>query len=71
MPSVKCGAEFESVILVLLDRRTFEALEIWEASRETVAERLDVPGSKSRNERRSMGLSQFRSIASCVWRAVV
>jgi hypothetical protein len=65
--SIKCNGEFDSVLLVLLDRTTFEAIEIWQAPREEVRHRLEEPGSKSRNERKSMGISQFKSIAEKVW----
>ena len=66
-PSIKCGDQFDYVVTVLLDRRTLDPLEIWEASEAAVQARLTAPGSKSRNERNSMGLSQFKSIATKVW----
>lgn len=58
--------EFDSVMLVLLGE-DYEVREIWEAGKEAVITRLDEPGSKARNERRSMGVSQFKSIAKKVW----
>jgi len=67
MSSIKCDGEFDWVILVLLDVSTFDALEIWQASREDVSTRLKAPGSKARNERNSLGISQFKSIARKVW----
>jgi hypothetical protein len=66
-PSIKFDRPFESVVLVLLDRETYEPIEIWEAPYAAVHARLSKPGSKARNERGSMGLSQFKSIATCVW----
>jgi len=66
-PSIKCGDQFDYVVTVLLDRLTLEPLEIWEASEASVQARLSAPGSKSRNERNSMGLSQFKSIATKIW----
>jgi hypothetical protein len=54
------------VMLVLMHGK-YEVLEILEAPRNLVIERLKAPGSKSRNERGSMGVSQFRSIATRVW----
>ena len=66
-PAIKCGDQFDFVMLVLLDRETLEPLEIWEASEAAIQNRLDAPGSKSRNERRQMGLSQFKSVAAKVW----
>jgi hypothetical protein len=44
-----------------------EPIEILKAPREAVARRLAEPGSRARNERNSMGLSQFKSIAETVW----
>lgn len=57
---------FDSVALVLM-WPNYEVAEIWEAKRKDVEERLTAPGSKSRNERGSMGISQFKSIAVRVW----
>ena len=68
-PSIKCGDQFDYVLTVLMDRRTLDVLEIWEACEADVDARLKAPGSKSRNERNSMGLSQFKSIAKKVWPA--
>lgn len=66
-PSIKFDRPFETVVVVLLDKKTYEAIEIWEASRDAAFARLSAPGSRSRNERGSMGLSQFKSIATRVW----
>jgi hypothetical protein len=63
VPKIKIDGEFDAVLLVLLDKSTFEAIEIWRADRATVKERLTAPGSRSRNERGSMGIRQFKSIA--------
>jgi hypothetical protein len=67
VPSIKCDGKFEAVLLVLLDQKTFQTIEIWRAGRSKVAKRLAKPGSKARNERRSMGITQFKSIARKVW----
>ena len=66
-PAIKCGDKFDHALVVLLDRLTLDVLEIWEATEAAVQARLTAPGSKSRNERGSMGLSQFKSIAHKVW----
>jgi hypothetical protein len=68
---INCGGAFDAVLLVLLDRTSFEAIEIWRAERDAVIARLIAPGSKSRNDRGSMGISQFKSIpgARIVWPA--
>ncbi len=57
---------FDTVALVLLDER-YEVVEIWEAGRAAIEERIRAPGSKARNERGSLGIAQFRSIAKRVW----
>lgn len=66
VPRIDLKGTFDSVALVLLDER-YDAFEIWEASRSQVEARLMAPGSKARNERGSLGISQFRSIAKLVW----
>jgi hypothetical protein len=66
-PAIKCDGDFEFVLLVLLNRATYEALEIWQASRSDVAARLEAPGSRSRNERQSMAITQFKSISHRIW----
>lgn len=66
-PSITCGDLFDTVVLVLLDRTTLAAIEIWEATETAVAARLAVPGSKARNERKSLAIAQFKSIARQVW----
>ena len=63
---IDTSKEFDSVMLVLM-QGNYEVHEIWEAERDDVIDRLDAPGSKSRNVRRSMGVSQFKSIAKKVW----
>jgi len=66
VPKIKDG-DFEAVLLVLLDKGTLDALEIWRADRRSVMARLDAPGGRARNERRSLAISQFKSIAKKVW----
>ena len=68
MSKINKSHDFDTVLLVLM-HRNYELVEIWEADRETVLERLTRPGSKSRNERSSMAVSQFKSIARQVWPA--
>lgn len=57
---------FDTVALVLLDPN-YDAIEIWEAPRQEVEARINAPGSKARNERGSLGISQFKSIAERAW----
>ena len=53
-------------MLVLLDRQ-YEATAIFEAPRKKVIEVLERPGSKARNERGAMSVSQFKAISKKVW----
>jgi hypothetical protein len=66
VPKIVDG-DFEYVLLVLLDNATLDAIEIWQADRQSVMKRLDAPGGRARNERRAMAISQFKSIARRVW----
>ena len=63
---IDISKEFDSVMLVLM-RGEYDVLEIWEAGRVDVKARLTEPGSKARNERGQMSVSQFISIAEKVW----
>jgi hypothetical protein len=70
VPKIKFDGHFDAVLLVLLDKLTFDAIEIWRAERDDVIARLTAPGSRARNERGQMGISQFKSIAGPrpIWR---
>jgi hypothetical protein len=65
--AINTDKPFDIVMLVLMRSDEYEVHEIWEADRDAVIARLDAPGSKSRNERRSMGVAQFKTIARRVW----
>jgi hypothetical protein len=58
--------DWDAVLLVLLDE-DLEAIAIYEAPRHKVTAALTKPGSRSRNERGALGVSQFKSIAAQVW----
>jgi hypothetical protein len=64
--SIDTTKPWHVVMLVLLDRK-YEATAIYEAPRSKVIEVLERPGSKARNERGAMSVSQFKSIAKKVW----
>jgi hypothetical protein len=66
MGSIDIKKEFDAVLLVLLDEN-FDATAIYEAPREKVIAALTEPGSKSRNERGSLGISKFKTIGSVRW----
>ncbi|WP_300375659.1 hypothetical protein [Henriciella sp.] len=67
--SINTTKAFDTVMLVLMQGR-YEVAEIWEAPRAAILDRLSKPGSKSRNERGSLGVSQFKSIATLIWPSV-
>ncbi len=63
---IKQGAACDTVLLVLLDNRTLEPREMWEAPYTAVAELLAVPGSKAR-ERGALGVAEFKRLARRAW----
>ncbi len=63
---IKTDAACDSVLLVILENETLEPREMWEAPFAAVAERLTVPGSKSR-DRGALGVSEFKRMAVKVW----
>lgn len=58
--------EWDGVLMVILDEN-LDAVSIYEASRSAVTAALVKPGSKSRNERGALAVSQFRAISTLVW----
>lgn len=66
MSKIDGDKDFDSVMLVLM-HGDYEVHEIWEAGKQAVIDRLKEPGSKSRNVRGQMGVSQFKSIAEKIW----
>ena len=66
VPKINIKKEFDSVVLVLM-HQDFQVYQIWEAARQPIIEKLTAPGSKSRNERSAMDVSQFKSIGELIW----
>jgi hypothetical protein len=64
--SIDLLKEWDIVLLVLLDEH-YEPTEIFEADRQAVTAALKKPGSRARNERGSLAVSQFKSIGSRIW----
>ena len=64
--TIKRGSACDHVLLVLLDNRTLEPREMWEAPIAAVEERLALPGSKAR-ARGALGVREFKRIAERVW----
>ena len=58
--------EWDAVLLVLLDEK-FALTAIYEADRPAVTEALERPGSKARNERGQLSVSQFKSAGRRIW----
>ncbi|WP_080964181.1 DUF6998 domain-containing protein [Rhodopseudomonas palustris] len=65
--SIKPGAHCDKVILVLLDNKTLEPVEMWEASYKEVVAHLEAPGSRARNQRGSMSVNAFKRLGERVW----
>lgn len=59
---IDAGGEWDSVVLVLMDL-DFQLHYIYEAFREKIIHELKKPGSKARNERGALSVSQFIKIA--------
>lgn len=66
--TIKRGSPCDSVLLVLLDNRTLEAREIWEAPMVAIEERLVVPGSKAR-DKGALRINEFKGLAKHIWSA--
>ena len=64
--SINLEKDWDVVILVLLDEH-YEPTAIYEARRKAVKAALSKPGSKARNERGSLAVSQFKAIGSQIW----
>lgn len=56
---IKRGSTCDFVLVVLLDNRTLNPREMWEAPMAAVNKRLRVPGSKAR-ERGALGVNEFK-----------
>lgn len=64
--NIKLNHEWDSVILVLLDKN-FEPTNLYIANRSKIEEALLAPGSKARNERGSLSVEKFKSISRHIW----
>ncbi|WP_217574793.1 hypothetical protein [Mesorhizobium sp. GbtcB19] len=66
---IKSAGPCDTVLLVLLHNATLDPVETWEASFPLVVGRLMEPGSKSRNERGALAVSDFKRLGRRVWLA--
>ena len=64
---IRVDAEFDAVLLVLLDQN-FDATIIYEAERAPVIAALTAPGSKARNEKGALAVSKFKAISRVRWK---
>jgi hypothetical protein len=64
--SIDLEGAWEAVLLVLLDEE-LNATEIYQADRDAVTEALQRPGSKARNDRGQLGVSQFKAAGRRIW----
>ncbi len=64
--AIRLDRVWDVVLLVLLDEQ-FRPTEILEAKRGPIERELTKPGSKARNERGQLSVSQFRRAAKRVW----
>lgn len=63
---IKLTHPWHSVLLVVLDK-DLRAEGIWAAERDTIEQALSAPGSRARNERGALAVSQFKRIGRRVW----
>jgi hypothetical protein len=64
--TIKRGSACDKVLLVLLDSRTLEPREMWEARMQAVEQRLAMHGSRAR-ARGALGVREFKKLGARVW----
>jgi hypothetical protein len=62
--SIKLNGEFDSVLLVLLDKETLDAIEIWKATKENIENRIAGLTGAAPTKRNALSISQFVSTAT-------
>ena len=65
--TIRLEHEWDTVVLVLMNQ-FFEPRAIYEAERDAITLALKALGSKARNERGSLAISQFISIGKQIWK---
>ena len=65
---IKLGTDWDRVLLVLLDAE-FQPFEIYEATRESLAEAFDQASDSPRSKRGPLSVARFKKIAERVWSA--
>lgn len=66
LSSIQLIHGWDAALLVTLDA-DFRPLGVWEAERDAVVAALACPGSRARNERRSLSVSHFKRIGHQRW----
>ncbi|MGJ5152934.1 DUF6998 domain-containing protein [Bradyrhizobium sp. HKCCYLR1023] len=66
---IKLDSACDVVLVVLLDAAILEPIEMWEAPFSSVSRRLAEPGSRARNERGALSISDFERLSGArqVW----
>ena len=64
--AISLKREWDAVLLVLLNEK-FAPTAIYEADRSALTDALQRPGSKARNERGQLSVSQFKSAGRRIW----
>lgn len=64
--AINLKRKWDAVLLVLLDEK-FNPTAIYEASRAALTDALQRPGSKARNERGQLSVSQFKAAGRRIW----
>ncbi len=62
--SIKLKGEFDAVLLVLLDKETLDAIEIWKASKQNIIDRIAGLVGVAPTQRSALSISQFVSQAT-------
>lgn len=63
---LKLDKDWDSVVLVIMDEN-YEAVELYEASREEIENAMDESASSSRKKRGAMTVARFKIISRLVW----
>lgn len=63
---LKLEQDWDSVVLVIMNEN-YEAVEIFEASRDEIADAMEGAASSSRKKRGAMSVARFRIISRLVW----
>mgnify|MGYP005664680719 CR=1 FL=1 len=66
MGGIRLDHPWDKVLLVLMDEH-FRAVAMYMGNRPEIESALKKPGSKSRNERGALAITQFKNIAKQVW----